>query len=439
MILAKNILKTIEKHNISENRVYKSKTSKFDGKVVECDSFPSPIGTICEIECNDSSKVTGEIIGFRENKNIIAVHQQNSNIVLGSAVKVLSSSNNVDVGFGLLGRVLDAFGRPIDGVSNHIESEEMWPINGKPINPMSRKPIKEVLDVGIRAINSLFTVGRGQRLGIIAGSGVGKSILLGMMTKFTDADVVVVALIGERGRELGNFVSEILNDESRRRTVIVAVPADNSPLLRIKGAERATSIAEFFRSKGKNVLLIMDSLTRIAHAKREVGLALGEQPTSKGYPPSVISMIPNLIERTGSGGKNEGTITSFYTILADSDDTNDPVVDTARAILDGHIVLSRDLAQLGIFPAIDLNQSLSRVMNNIVSEDQQKRSEFVKKLFSIYQENKELVLMGGYSKGQNSDIDSALNNWSKICELIKQSYKIKSNFNDSCESLKKIN
>ena len=183
----------------------------------------------------------------------------------------------------------------------------------------------------------------------------------------------------------------------------------------------------------------MDSLTRIAHAKREVGLALGEQPTSKGYPPSVISMIPNLIERTGSGGKNEGTITSFYTILADSDDTNDPVVDTARAILDGHIVLSRDLAQLGIFPAIDLNQSLSRVMNNIVSEDQQKRSEFVKKLFSIYQENKELVLMGGYSKGQNSDIDSALNNWSKICELIKQSYKIKSNFNDSCESLKKIN
>ena len=230
-----------------------------------------------------------------------------------------------------------------------------------------------------------------------------------------------------------------MNDESRKRTVTVAVPADKSPLLRIKGAERATSIAEYFRSKGKNVLLIMDSLTRIAHAKREVGLALGEQPTSKGYPTSVISMIPNLIERTGAGSKNEGTITSFYTILADSDDTNDPVVDTARAILDGHIVLSRELAQLGIFPAIDLNQSLSRVMNSIVTEEHQNQSELVKKLYSIYQENKDLILMGGYAQGQNPEIDSALNNWNKICSHIKQHFKKKSSFEDSITSLKKIN
>ena len=343
------------------------------------------------------------------------------------------------MGSHLLGRVVDAFGNPIDGGAKINDSAETWPINGKPNNPMSKKPINEVLDVGIRAINSLFTVGRGQRLGIIAGSGVGKSILLGMMTKFTDADVVVVALIGERGRELGNFVSEILNDESRKRTVTVAVPADKSPLLRIKGAERATSIAEYFRSKGKNVLLIMDSLTRIAHAKREVGLALGEQPTSKGYPTSVISMIPNLIERTGAGSTNEGTITSFYTILADSDDTNDPVVDTARAILDGHIVLSRELAQLGIFPAIDLNQSLSRVMNSIVTEEHQNQSELVKKLYSIYQENKDLILMGGYTQGQNPEIDSALNNWNKICSHIKQHFKKKSSFEDSITELKKIN
>ena len=343
------------------------------------------------------------------------------------------------MGFELLGRVIDAFGNPIDDKKEKISSSDVWPINGKTINPMNRKPIVETLDVGIRAINSLFTVGRGQRLGIIAGSGVGKSILLGMMTKFTEADIVVVALIGERGRELGNFVSEILNDESRKRTVTVAVPADKSPLLRIKGAERATSIAEYFRSQGKNVLLIMDSLTRIAHAKREVGLALGEQPTSKGYPPSVISMIPNLIERTGTGTQNEGSITSFYTILADSDDTNDPVVDTARAILDGHIVLSRDLAQLGIFPAIEVNQSLSRVMNSIVSEEHQNQSEFVKKMYSVYQENKDLVLMGGYVQGQNPDIDKALENWPKICELIKQNYKTKSNFKDSFETLKKIN
>ncbi len=439
MIIANNILKNLASHTVSKRRVYKSKTTKFDGKVIECDSFPSPIGTICEIECNDQSYVTGEIIGFRENKNIIAVHEQNSNIVLGSSIKVLNSNNYIDVGSELLGRVVDAFGKPIDGEKNQINLNETWPLNGKATNPMEKRPISEVLDVGIRAINSLFTVGRGQRLGIIAGSGVGKSILLGMMTKFTEADVVVVALIGERGRELGNFVSEILNDESRKRTVTVAVPADKSPLLRIKGAERATSIAEYFRSKGKNVLLIMDSLTRIAHAKREVGLALGEQPTSKGYPPSVISMIPNLIERTGSGSKDEGTITSFYTILADSDDTNDPVVDTARAILDGHIVLSRELAQLGIFPAIDLNQSLSRVMNSIVDEQHQSKSELVKKLYSIYQENKDLVLMGGYTQGQNQDIDSALNNWPKICELIKQNYKLRSNFSNSCESLKKIN
>ncbi len=439
MIIAKKIIQTVSSHVVSNNRIYKSKTSKFDGKVIECDSFPSPIGTVCEIECNDKTLVTGEIIGFKENKNIIAVHEQNANIVLGSSIKVLNSSNDINVGSNLLGRVIDAFGSPLDGGGDIYDSGEVWPINGKPVNPMAKKPINEVLDVGIRAINSLFTVGRGQRLGIIAGSGVGKSILLGMMTKFTNADVVVVALIGERGRELGNFVSEILNDESRKRTVTVAVPADKSPLLRIKGAERATSIAEYFRAKGKNVLLIMDSLTRIAHAKREVGLALGEQPTSKGYPPSVISMIPNLIERTGSGEKNEGTITSFYTILADSDDTNDPVVDTARAILDGHIVLSRDLAQIGIFPAIDLNQSLSRVMNSLVTDEHQNQSELVKKLYSIYQENKDLVLMGGYTQGQNAEIDSALNNWTKICSLIKQNFKTKSDFNDSLQSLKQIN
>ena len=347
-------------------------------------------------------------------------------------------SNNVKVGENILGRVVDAFGKPIDNESELILNEN-WPIQGKTINPMQRKPITETLDVGIKAINSLFTVGRGQRLGIIAGSGVGKSILLGMMTKFTEADVVVVALIGERGRELGNFVSEVLNAETKKRTTIVAVPADQSPLLRIKGAERATSIAEYFRSKGKNVLLIMDSLTRIAHAKREVGLALGEQPTSKGYPPSVISMIPNIIERTGTGSKNEGSITSFYTILADSDDTNDPVVDSARAILDGHIVLSREFAQLGIFPAIDINNSLSRVMNSIITEDHKRIAEKIKKLFSIYQENKDLVLMGGYNQGQNEEIDKAIELWPKICELIKQDYRTKTDFNECKKILKTFN
>ena len=434
MILAKQILQNSEKFNVSQNTSYKSKITKFDGKIVECDAFPSPIGTICKLFCNDGNYVTGEIIGFREKKNLIAIHDQNANLVSGSLIQAVNTSANIEVGQNILGRVIDAFGNPIDNNSD-LFLNEVWPINGKPVNPMQRKPIKETLDVGIKAINTLFTVGRGQRLGIIAGSGVGKSILLGMMTKFTEADVVVVALIGERGRELGNFVSEVLNNETKKRTVIVAVPADKSPLLRIKGAERATSIAEYFRSKGKNVLLIMDSLTRIAHAKREVGLALGEQPTSKGYPPSVISMIPSLIERTGTGYSNEGSITSFYTILADSDDTNDPVVDSARAILDGHIVLSREFAQLGIFPAIDLNNSLSRIMNSIITDDHKIKAELIKKMFSVYKENKDLVLMGGYTEGQNEEIDKAIELWPKICELIKQDYRKKFNFKECIQSL----
>ncbi len=437
MILSNQIIKNIEKHSVVNNAFYKSRTTKFNGSIIECDSFPSPIGTVCEIECNDKTTITGEIIGFKENKNVIAVHSQNANIVLGSSINVLNASNSVNVGDDILGRVIDAFGNPIDD-NGKVFLNETWPLNGKPINPMDRKPITEKLDVGISAINSLFTIGKGQRLGIIAGSGVGKSILLGMMTKFTEADIVVVGLIGERGRELGNFISEILNDETKKRTTIIAVPADKSPLLRIKGAELATSIAEYFRFKGKNVLLIMDSLTRVAHAKREVGLALGEQPTSKGYPPSVISMIPNLIERTGTGSKNEGSITSFYTILADADDTNDPVVDTARAILDGHIILSRELAQLGIFPAIDINLSLSRVMNSIVDKEHKNKSEFAKKMYSIYQENKDLVLMGGYTKGQSQEIDMAMESWPKICELLIQDYTTKSDFSDCFNKLNKI-
>ena len=438
MLIAEQMLSNVEKLSFSNIKSFKSRITKFDGKIVECDSFPSPIGTLCKLHCDNGTFVTGEIIGFREKKNLIAIHDQNANLVSGSLIEASQGSTEVEVGQNILGRVIDAFGQPIDE-NKELLLDETWPINGKNINPMKKNPIKETLDVGIKAINTLFTVGRGQRLGIIAGSGVGKSILLGMMTKFTEADVVVVALIGERGRELGNFVSEVLNDETKKRTTIVAVPADKSPLLRIKGAERATSIAEYFRSKGKNVLLIMDSLTRIAHAKREVGLALGEQPTSKGYPPSVISMIPNLIERTGTGSDKEGSITSFYTILADSDDTNDPVVDSARAILDGHIVLSREFAQLGIFPAIDVNNSLSRVMNSIISEDHKNKAELIKKMFSIYQENKDLVLMGGYNQGQNEQIDKALDLWPKICELIKQDYRKKTSFSECLGILKSFN
>ncbi len=433
-IIAKKINKNINDISFQGEVIYSGKVTRFDGKIAECHGFPSPIGTICELQCSDKKVVTAEIIGFKDKKNLLAIHDQNANIVSGAKVVVVDSGVNIGVGSNLLGRVINAYGEPLDGKTK-IFNKEIWPISGKSINPMNRKPITKPLDVGIKAINSLLTVGQGQRIGIIAGSGVGKSILLGMMSRFTEADVVVVALIGERGREVGSFISQVLNDETRKKTVIVAVPAEQSPLLRIRGAERATAISEYFRSKGKNVLLIMDSLTRIAHAKREVGLALGEQPTSKGYPPSVISMLPNLIERTGSGDLNEGSITAFYTILADSDDTNDPVVDTSRAILDGHILLSREHAQMGIYPAIDINQSLSRVMNSITKKEHQEKSNQIKKLYSLYLENRELILMGGYTEGQNEDIDMALNSWTKICNLIKQGENEKSSYEESLKSL----
>ena len=325
----------------------------------------------------------------------------------------------------------------MDGKENPLLTEK-WPLNGIQLNPMLRQNVSEPLDVGIRGINGLLTVGKGQRIGIIAGSGVGKSVLLGMMSKNTDADVIVVGLIGERGREVGKFVNEILTSESKNRTVVVAVPADRSPLLRIRGANRATAIAEFFRSLGKNVLLIMDSLTRVAHARREIGLALGEQPTAKGYPPSVVSLIPKLVERSGTGIGKQGSVTAFYTVLADGDDANDPVVDTARAILDGHILLSRENAELGIYPALDIPKSISRVMTEITNKEHQELANKFKKLVSIYLENRDLVLMGGYSPGQDLDLDEAVNQWPNLVSFLKQPEDTKADFLSSLNELKKI-
>ena len=340
---------------------------------------------------------------------------------VGDAVILLQTRQEVEVGESLLGRVIDGLGQPLDS-KDRGDLVDSYSLEGTPINPFQRAPINNVLDVGIKSINALLTIGCGQRLGIMAGSGVGKSVLLSMITKNTAADVVVIGLIGERGREVASFTQEILKSKSRDKVVIVAVPADMSPLLRIQGAKRATSIAEYFRDQGKNVLLIMDSLTRVAHAQRELGLALGEQPTSRGYPPSVISLLPNIIERTGTSASANGSITSIYTVLAEGDDINsDPVVDTARAILDGHIVLKRELAQQGIYPAIDIVQSISRLMNDLVDEQHQKNAIRLRKLISKYQENKDLILMGGYISGQDLDLDAALNAWDNITDFLRQS------------------
>jgi flagellum-specific ATP synthase len=413
------------------------RVNRFDGNVIYCNPFPAPIGSLCLVKDQIGKEILAEVISFDQNYNMLAILEPSSHIVTGCEVSLHDDGRYIDVDNTLLGRVTDAFGNPLD--DEPLEKiNNKWPLMGKVMNPLKRNLIKKPLDVGVRAINGLLTVGRGQRLGIIAGSGVGKSVLLGMMSKYTDADVVVVALIGERAREVGTMVNELFRDESSSKITVVAVPADRSPLMRIRAANRATAIAEHFRSQNKNVLLIMDSLTRIAHAKREIGLSLGEPTTSKGYPASVISMIPNLIERSGTNDEGEGSITAFYTILADGDDNNDPVVDTARAILDGHIVLSRSNAQMGIYPAIDISHSISRVMDDLVSEDHLNAAKLFRKHVSSYIENKDLLLMGGYTQGQDKDLDKAILMWPKLIDYISQLNSEKGNYETAKSELLKL-
>ena len=428
--------------NVSVSKLLQSnyfgKVLSYNGQVIEATPLPGIIGSLCSIFARSNEEFQGELVGVGENKIDILPYESNLDIRVGDKVVLTETQQEVGVGDALLGRVIDGLGNPLDSLGKLTLSDSKS-LNGRRVNPFERQAITEVLDVGIRNINALLTLGRGQRVGIVAGSGVGKSVLLSMITKSTDADVVVVALIGERGRELASFTKEILSSHSRDKVVIVAVPADRSPLLRIQGAKRATTIAEYYREKGKNVLLITDSLTRVAHAQRELGLALGEQPTSRGYPPSVISLIPTLIERTGTSTDSSGSITSIYTILADGDDTTtDPVVDTARAILDGHIVLSRDLAQQGIYPAIEVNQSISRLMNDIVSQPQQKNAQILRKYLSKYNENRDLVLMGGYVQGQDPDLDQALALWPQILKFLHQDENEVCDFDASHDQLAKL-
>ena len=410
------------------------RVTRHDGHLLACDGFPVSVGAVCAIETDTGTLALAEIIGFDGGQNLMSLYDINARVRLGARVTLRDEGRDIQVGPEVLGRVVDALGRPLDNRPMPPMADR-WPLSGKEINPLARDPVATPLDVGVRVINSCLTVGRGQRLGIIAGSGVGKSVLLSMMSRFTEADIVVVGLIGERGREVGNFVDMVMTPDARAKTVIVAVPADRSPLLRIRGAERATSIAEYFRDQGKNVLLIMDSLTRVAHARREIGLALGEQPTSKGYPPSVISMIPRLVERSGTGVSGAGSITSFYTVLADGDDTNDPVVDAARAILDGHIVLSREQAQLGIYPAVDLPASISRVAADISSDAHTAAVRQFRRLVSLYLDNRDLVMMGGYVQGQDADLDVALQMWPQLVDHIMQPATQKADFDSSRNAL----
>jgi flagellum-specific ATP synthase len=307
----------------------------------------------------------------------------------------------------LLGRVIDGVGTPLDGLGDILTADTARYTTIR-LNPLARRAITQPMDVGVRAINAMLTVGQGQRMGLFAGSGVGKSVLLGMMTRGTTADVVVVGLIGERGREVKEFIEEILGEEGRERAVVVAAPADASPLMRLKGCETALTIAEYFRDQGLNVLLLMDSLTRYAQAQREIALAIGEPPATKGYPPSVFAKLPALVERAGNGGDGQGSITAFFTVLTEGDDLQDPIADASRAILDGHIVLSRELADGGHYPAIDVEKSISRVMPMVTSEEHMLMARTLKQYYSLYQQNRDLITIGAYQKGADPRIDQAI-------------------------------
>ncbi len=391
------------------------KITRVAGLVIEAAGLHMPIGSLCYIRLEDDKMLEAEVVGF-ENGNLLLMPYGGTEGV-GPASKILSRKHNsksgqpppgqLPVGACLLGRVLDASAQPLDD-KGPLNATEFASMHAQPINPLNRTPIDTILDVGVRAINGLLTVGRGQRMGVFAGSGVGKSVLLGMMARYTDAEIIVVGLIGERGREVKEFIEEILGPETLLKTAVIAAPADAPALMRLQGARYACTIAEYFRDQGKHVLLIMDSLTRYAMAQREIALAIGEPPATKGYPPSVFAKLPVLVERAGNGEPGGGSITGFYTVLTEGDDQQDPIADSARAILDGHIVLDRALAESGHYPAIDIEQSISRVMYAIVTADHQRDARRLKQLTSRYNRNVDLINVGAYSAGSDPVLDEAI-------------------------------
>jgi flagellum-specific ATP synthase len=389
------------------------------GLTLETRGIMAPLGACCEVMGKEGHRVEAEVVGFNDKTLYLMPFTDPVGVGPGDTVRVMSNSGQVRLGNELLGRVIDGRGMPIDGKPMPHLPDQLS-LLGCPLNPMERGPIVDILDVGVKAINGALTIGRGQRIGLVAGSGVGKSVLLGMLTRFTKADIVVIGLIGERGREVQAFISESLGAEGLAKSVVVAAPANVSPVLRLKATHMTHVIAEYFRDQGKNVLMLCDSLTRVAHAQREIGLAIGEPPTAKGYPPSVFALLPNLIERGGVGRHGHGSITSIYTVLAEGDDGNDPIVDIARASLDGQVMLSRRLADQAHYPAIDLNGSISRVMQSLVSADELKQSNKLRRLWSVYQQNADLVQVGAYEAGSNPELDDAIRLREQMVDFLRQ-------------------
>lgn len=394
-------------------------------------------GQRCLIETDHGDMLEAEVVGFDRQATVLMAISHTSGLRPGCRVLPLQGDSKIDVGEGLLGRVLDGLGKPLDGFGT-LNAEQRINLHGESINPLRRTPISQPLDVGVRAINGMLSVGKGQRLGLFAGSGVGKSVLLGMMTKHTKADVTVVGLIGERGREVREFLEHTLGEEGMKRTVVIASPADDPPLMRLRASALCHRIAEYFRDQGQDVLLLMDSLTRYAQAQREIALAVGEPPATKGYPPSVFSMLPQLVERAGNGATEKGSVTAFYTVLSEGDDQQDPIADAARAILDGHIVLNRELAEQGHYPAIDIEQSISRAMPNIVSPEHLQSAQLVKRRYARYRQVQDLIALGGYQPGQDPELDSAVQMYPAICGFLQQGMHESAPLPDSIQQLQQF-
>jgi flagellum-specific ATP synthase len=399
--------------------VVEGKLSRMVGLTLEAVGCRAAIGSRCRVETKSGRMIEAEVVGFSGARIFLMPTAEVHGLEPDCRVIPMGKHSQARVGFGLLGRVLDGAGKAIDG-KGPLKTDALISLNGVPINPLSRRPIREPLDVGVRAINSILSVGRGQRMGLFAGTGVGKSVLLGMMTKFTKADIVVVGLIGERGREVNEFVLKTLGEEGLKRAVVVVSPADCPPLMRVHAALLATSIAEYFRDQGLDVLLLMDSLTRFAQAHREIALAIDEPPATKGYPPSVFAKLPHLVERAGNADHGGGSITAFYTVLAEGDDTNDPIADAARGVLDGHIILSRSLAESGHFPAIDIEASISRVMPDIIDAQHLQMVRELRRIYSLYQQNRDLISVGAYQPGSDPRIDKAIEKNPAILDFLQQ-------------------